>query len=99
MWQTRVPPERAVWRRRTTGKVTIKERLHRLVDELSEPEADEALRYIAQRHVDPMVAAFRDAPEDGEPVTATDDEALAAVQADRANDVPRARHPDPHDRD
>ncbi|MEA2371394.1 MAG: hypothetical protein QOH12_1788 [Solirubrobacteraceae bacterium] len=36
-----------------------------------------------------MVAAFRDTPEDDEPVTPADDQALAAVLADRANDVPR----------
>ncbi len=69
--------------------MTTRERLHQLVDELSEREADEALRYIAQRREDPTIAAFRDAPEDDEPVTAADDEALAEVQADRAAGVPR----------
>lgn len=72
--------------------VTIKERLHELVDELSEREADEALRYIAQRREDSMIAAFRDAPEDDEPVTAADEQALAEVQADRAAGVPRISH-------
>ena len=37
-----------------------------------EQEADDALRYIAQRREDPVIAAFRDAPEDDEPVTAAD---------------------------
>ena len=69
--------------------VTIKDRLHKLIDELSEPEADDALRYIAQRRVDPVVAAFRDAPVDDEPVTAEDEGALAEVDADRAAGVPR----------
>lgn len=40
--------------------MTIKERLHKLVDELSEAEADDALRYVAARHereeVDPEAA-------------------------------------------
>lgn len=72
--------------------MTIKERLHELVDELSEREADEALRYIAQRREDSMIAAFRDAPEDDEPVTAADEQALAEVQADRAAGVPRISH-------
>lgn len=71
------------------ARVTTKERLHKLVDELSEQEANDALRYIAQRREDPMVAAFRDAPEDDEPVTASDEQALAEVQADRAAGVPR----------
>lgn len=69
--------------------MTTKERLHRVVDELSEREADDALRYIAQRREDPVIAAFRDAPEDDEPVTAADEEALAEVQADRAAGEPR----------
>lgn len=69
--------------------MTTKERLHRFVDELSEQEADDALRYIAQLRDDPVVAAFRDAPEDDEPVTAADQQALDEVRADRAADVPR----------
>jgi hypothetical protein len=69
--------------------VTTRERLHELVDELSEREADDALRYIARRREDPTIAAFRDAPEDDEPVTDADDEALAEVRADRAAGVPR----------
>lgn len=69
--------------------MTTKERLHKLVDALSEREAGDALRYIAQRREDPIVAAFRDAPEDDEPVTAADEEALGQVQADRAAGVPR----------
>lgn len=30
--------------------MTTKERLHKLVDELTEAEADDALRYVASRH-------------------------------------------------
>lgn len=70
--------------------MTTKERLHKLVDELSEQEADDALRYIAEQREDPTIAAFRDAPEDDEPVTAADEQALAQVQADRAAGVPRS---------
>jgi len=36
-----------------------------------------------------VIAAFRDTPEDDEPVTAADEEALAEVQADRVAGVPR----------
>lgn len=64
-------------------EMTIKERLHRLVDELSDGEADEALRYIAEQRADPVTAAFRAAPVDDEPVTVTDERALAEVDADR----------------
>lgn len=64
--------------------MTTKERLHKLVDELSEPEADDALRYIASRHgsEDPVIAAFRDAPEDDEPLTPEDEEALREADED-----------------
>ncbi len=75
--------------RRRIGVVMIKERLHKIVDELSEREADDALRYIAEQRTDPMIAAFRDAPEDDEPVTAVDEAALAEVEADRAAGAPR----------
>ena len=68
----------------TITDVTTKERLHELVDELSEQEADEALRYFAERHDDPVIAAFRDAPVDDEAVTPADERALAEVRADRA---------------
>ena len=68
--------------------VTTKERLHKLVDELSEQEADDALRYIAQRREDPVIAAFRDAPEDDEPWTESDESAMAEVEADRAAGTP-----------
>lgn len=69
--------------------MTTKERLHKLVDELSEHEADDALRYIAEKREDPTIAAFRDALEDDEPVTAAEEQALAEVKADRAAGVPR----------
>jgi predicted ArsR family transcriptional regulator len=69
--------------------VTTKERLHQLVDELTEDEADDALRYLAERHDDPVIAPFRDAPVDDEPVTAADERALAEVRAERAAWVAR----------
>lgn len=73
----------------TIRGVTIKERLHELVDELSDAEAGEALRYIAERRSDPVVAVFRDAPVDDEPVTLADEQALAEVHADRDAGVAR----------
>jgi predicted ArsR family transcriptional regulator len=69
--------------------MTARERLHQLVDELSEQQADDALRYIVQRREDPVIAAFHDAPEDDEPFTAADEGALAEVQTDRTAGVPR----------
>jgi hypothetical protein len=42
-----------------------------------------------QRREDPVIAAFRDAPQDDEPFTAADAAALAEVQADRTAGVHR----------
>lgn len=64
--------------------MTTKERLHRLVDELSDADADATLQFIAARRGDPVVAAFENAPVDDEPFTAEDEDAVAAVRADRA---------------
>lgn len=50
---------------------------------LSEAEADETLRLLDMR-ADPVVVAFRDAPEDDEPWTAADEAAVADADADLA---------------
>lgn len=64
--------------------MTTKERLHELVDELSEPEAKRALKLVEKEHEDPVIAAFRDAPEDDEPWTEEDEAAAAEGRADIA---------------
>jgi hypothetical protein len=55
--------------------VTAKEKLHRVVDELSENEAEEALRFLAARRDrdDPLLALLERAPEDDEPSSAKED--------------------------
>lgn len=53
------------------------------VANLSEAEADETLRLLDLR-ADPVVVAFRDAPEDDEPWTAEDEAAVAEGDADLA---------------
>jgi predicted transcriptional regulator len=67
-----------------SGSVTTKERLHKLVDELSELEAERALSLVEKEREDPMIAAFRDAPEDDEPWTDEDEAAAAEGRADIA---------------
>jgi hypothetical protein len=68
--------------------VTTKERLHQLVDELSESEADDALRYVASRRDDGEGDSFArwldSRPEDDEPLTAEEEEAIAEGHADMA---------------
>lgn len=58
------------------GTVTAKEKLLERVMKLSEAEADETLRLLAERD-DPVIAVFRDAPEDDEPLTPEEEAALA----------------------
>jgi len=63
--------------------VTAKEKLLQRVTRLSETEAEETLRLLDDRD-DPVVVAFREAPEDDEPWTETDEAALAEADADFA---------------
>ena len=64
--------------------MTTKERLHKLVDELSELEAEHALKLVQKDRADPVIAAFRDAPEDDEPWTDEDEAAAAEGRTDIA---------------
>jgi hypothetical protein len=64
--------------------MTTKERLHQLVDELSEQEAEAALVIVERRRDDPMLHALASAPIDDEPPDPEEDasaaEALAAYR-------------------
>jgi len=60
--------------------MTAKEKLLDRVMKLSEAEAEGTLRLLE----DPVVAAFRDAPEDDEPWTEADEAAVAEADADFA---------------
>lgn len=64
--------------------MTTKERLHRLVDELSEQEAAAALVVVERGLQDPVLLAFAGAPEDDEPLTAEEEIGLAEADADIA---------------
>jgi hypothetical protein len=64
--------------------MTAKERLQALVEELSEPEAERALKLVEKDPEDPVIAAFRNAPEDDEPWTDEDEAAAAEGRADIA---------------
>jgi hypothetical protein len=68
--------------------VTTKERLHKLVDELSEQEAEAALVIVERRRDDPMLKVLAAAPADDELANADEDasvgEALAAYRRGEA---------------
>jgi hypothetical protein len=69
--------------------VTAKEKLREAVEQLSEEEARDALRYLAERS-DPLMELLDDAPEDEEPLTPEEYEGLreARAQAERGETVP-----------
>jgi hypothetical protein len=68
--------------------MTTKERLHKLVEELSEREAEAALVIVERRRDDPMLHALASAPVDDEPSETSEDvsaaEALAAYNRGEA---------------
>ncbi len=64
--------------------MTAKEKLLERVTKLSEAEADETLRLLDMRG-DPVLVAFRDAPEDDEPWSEEDEAAAAEAEADFAS--------------
>jgi hypothetical protein len=69
--------------------LTAKEKLHQVVDELSELEAERTLAFIADRRErDPVVAAFEDAREDDEPLTPEERTSLDEAWAQRHDSVP-----------
>jgi hypothetical protein len=68
--------------------MTVKERLHRAVDEMSDEEAEDMLRRIQALRGDPFLRFLDQAPIDDEPVTTEEEAAIAEVEADRAAGVP-----------
>ena len=73
---------------RYAGLMTVKERLHRVVEEMTDEEAEATLRRIDTLRNDPFVCFLDAAPVDDEPITAEDEQAFADVEADRAAAVP-----------
>jgi hypothetical protein len=69
--------------------MTVKERLHQVVDEMSEEEAEATLRRIEARRNDPLLRFLDAAPLDDEPVTPDEEAAIAEVEADRASGTAR----------
>ncbi|HEY7831677.1 MAG TPA: hypothetical protein VIC06_14035 [Solirubrobacteraceae bacterium] len=64
--------------------MTTKERLHKLVDELTDGEADSTLEFAVAQREDPLLRAVANAPKDDEPFTDEDEAAVAEGRADFA---------------
>jgi len=59
--------------------MTAKEKLLRLVDELSDTEAEAALMLVERRRTDPMLEALAAAPADDEPSSTEEDASARAA--------------------
>ena len=71
--------------------MTAKEKLRQAIEELSEAEASETLRHLAQRQPpDPLMEFLDNAPEDDEPTNPEEEEGLreAIAQAERGDTIP-----------
>jgi hypothetical protein len=68
--------------------MTIKERLHNVIEEMTDEEAEATLRRIQARRTDPLLRFLDAAPLDDEPVSGEEEAAVAEVEADRAAGVP-----------
>ena len=64
--------------------MTVKERLHQVVEEMTDEEAEAVLRRIELQRTDPLVRFFDAAPVDDEPLSVEEEAAIAEVDADRA---------------
>jgi len=69
--------------------MTTRERLHQLVDELSEQEADEALQLITARRGDDDIARWLDAlPEEDEEISEQEESAVQEARDEIAAGAP-----------
>jgi len=86
LWLDRLERGRSRYRK---AAMTSKEKLRKRIEALSEHEAEQTLRLLDLR-ADPIVAAFLDAPEDDEPLTAEEQAALEEGRAEhrRGESVP-----------
>lgn len=68
--------------------MTTKERLHKLVDELSEHEADEALRLISAGRGDDFARWLSSVPEEDEEISEQEEAAVQEARDEIAAGVP-----------
>jgi hypothetical protein len=68
--------------------MTAKEKLRQAVEELTELEAEQTLAFIASRRDDdPVLAFFRNAPEDDEPLTPEEQASVEEAWSQRGDSV------------
>jgi hypothetical protein len=67
--------------------MTVKDRLHNAVESMTDDEASEALRTLADASGDPVAWMLDHAPLDDEPETEDERRAVAEVHADRERGI------------
>jgi hypothetical protein len=68
--------------------MTVKERLHQVIEKMTNEEAEATLRQIEARRTDPFLRFLEAAPLDDEPESPEEQAAVAEVEADRAAGTP-----------
>ena len=68
--------------------MSVKERLHHVVEQMTDEEAEATLRRIDAQRTDPFVRYLDAAPLEDEPVTGEENAAVAETEADRSAGVP-----------
>jgi hypothetical protein len=68
--------------------MTTKERLHKLVDELSDDDADDALRVIASRQEDPLMRRLNSSPLEDEEISLEEETAVQEARDEIAAGTP-----------
>lgn len=67
--------------------VTVKDRLRHAVEAMTDEEADDALRILADASGDPVAWMLDHAPTDDEPESEEERQAVAEARADRARGI------------
>jgi hypothetical protein len=68
--------------------MTTKERLHKLVDELSEAEAEATLEYAVSRHNDPILRQHGSIPLEDEEISEAEETAVQEARDELAAGAP-----------
>jgi hypothetical protein len=68
--------------------MTTKERLHKLVDDMSEDEAGDTLRLIASRQGDSLIRRLDSSPLEDEEISSKEEDAVQEARAEITAGVP-----------
>lgn len=76
----------------TIGGVTVREKLHQLVDELPEEELDAALQAIESRADDPLIRRLENVAAEDEEISAEEEAAVQEARDELTAGAPLVSH-------